>query len=142
MGHQIDPYYFEELAGMDPQEICRRTASQYNAHARSYTLKVWEREYIISPEKKSITQVADSPEPASLMMGLYGYEDIVPLDLWDSRFLEQRKGMPIKQMNWRAIYYEYEDAFRDIAKKYDVTPFHLHCAVWIGGERQKSKNKS
>ncbi len=71
MSHQIDKHYFDQLGERDPQEVCRRTSSRFDPQERCYFLTVWEREYEISPERKTITQLADVPQPAPLLMGLF-----------------------------------------------------------------------
>jgi len=71
MSHQIDDLYFEELGEMDPHEVCRRTSSRFNPEDRCYTLTVWDREYEISPERKTITQITDGPQPVNLLLGLF-----------------------------------------------------------------------
>ncbi len=71
MSHQIDEHYFERLAQMDPHEVCERTSSRFDPTERCYYIKVWGRQYEISPEGRTITQITDGPQPVTLLMGLF-----------------------------------------------------------------------
>ncbi len=71
MNHQIDDYYFEELSGLDSNEVCRRTSSRFDREKKCYTLTVWGRAYEISPKQKRITPLTNPPQPVDIFLGLF-----------------------------------------------------------------------
>lgn len=50
--------FFQELAGLNPQEVCRRALCKYEEEKKSYTLSVWGDEYEIFPHKSAIDPIS------------------------------------------------------------------------------------
>jgi thermostable 8-oxoguanine DNA glycosylase len=73
---------------------------------------------------------------ASLFMGMCGYENVVPIDLWALRFLAAH-GYEVKIPDFETIggakrreFLEYERVFSEIIRKYEVSPAVAHRALW------------
>lgn len=52
--------YLEELAGLNPQDVCRRASCRYDNAKKSYTLSVWGDDFLISPRALSIEPVSNN----------------------------------------------------------------------------------
>lgn len=73
---------------------------------------------------------------ASLYLGKFGYEQVVPLDIWMLRFLNEM-GYDIPLPDYRTVsglqkgeYIKGERVFRRLAKKQGLTPMVYQCALW------------
>ena len=60
MTFPIDKIYFQELAGQNPDDICRRAMCKYDDANRCYTLSVWGDEYAIYPHESRIARMAEN----------------------------------------------------------------------------------
>ncbi len=74
---------------------------------------------------------------ASLLMSMAGYEDVVPVDLWIIRYLNQT-GHPIDIPDYETIggltkrpYLAAEQWIRNLAAEHGLTPAHFQRALWI-----------
>ena len=54
MTYSIDKIYFKELAGQNPEDICRQSICKYDYVNKIYTLPVWGDEYAIYPHEFKI----------------------------------------------------------------------------------------
>ena len=50
----VDKIYFEDLAGQNPDDVCKRALCRYDANEKSYALSVWGDEYKIFPLRSKI----------------------------------------------------------------------------------------
>lgn len=73
---------------------------------------------------------------ASLFMGMSGYENLVPIDLWALRFLSAR-GYHVKIPDYetngglrKKQFLRCEKLFSNIARRYAVNPTVFHRALW------------
>ncbi|MDA3832155.1 MAG: DUF3786 domain-containing protein [Spirochaetales bacterium] len=57
MAELIDPVYFENLAGMNPEAVCKRALCDYDPVKECYTLDVWGDLFEICPHRLSVTCV-------------------------------------------------------------------------------------
>ena len=46
----IDRQFFQELAAMDAEDVCNRTACTYDDSERAYSLTLWDRRYRVLPD--------------------------------------------------------------------------------------------
>ena len=67
----IDTGYFQELAGKDSGEVCRRALCSYSPNDRCYTLSILNEEYGIYPHESRITRVSDGKEDITIYMALF-----------------------------------------------------------------------
>jgi len=73
---------------------------------------------------------------ASLYLGKFGYQQVVPLDIWMLRFLHDL-GYDIPVPDYKTVsglqkgeYLKGEKIFRKLAKKQNLTPMVYQCALW------------
>lgn len=76
------------------------------------------------------------PKSASLLMLKMGYENVVPVDVWECRFLIEQ-GHNIQVGDYIKVsgpkgkkYLEYESMIREFAKGQNMTPALFHFALW------------
>lgn len=50
MPELIDRRYFQELAAMDAEDVCSRTACTYDDSERAYSLTLWDQRYRVLPD--------------------------------------------------------------------------------------------
>ena len=51
MNDWVDKRFYEDLAGMEPEDVCRRAQCEYDATAKAYHLTVWDEPYIVYPHE-------------------------------------------------------------------------------------------
>jgi hypothetical protein len=51
MTEMVDRVHFEDLAGLDPEVVCRRAACDYDETADAYRLWLWDRECRVFPRE-------------------------------------------------------------------------------------------
>jgi hypothetical protein len=61
---EIDAAYWEELAGLDPADVCRRTLGTYDPEEGAYRIPLLRKEYAIHPGQRSISRQLDSADPS------------------------------------------------------------------------------
>ncbi len=71
MGSVIDRSYFQELAGADSRDVCRRAPCRYDDATKSYTLSVWGDEFTVCPFDNKIMQCGDKPAEIDNLLGLF-----------------------------------------------------------------------
>ncbi|MDJ0784754.1 MAG: DUF3786 domain-containing protein [Desulfosarcinaceae bacterium] len=71
MADYIDPIHFNDLDRLDPETVCRRTASTYDPVQQRYTLSVWGRTYRITPGAQRLEKLAPDPERDHGFLGLF-----------------------------------------------------------------------
>jgi len=71
---RIDSIYWEQLAAMDPADVCRRSLAGYNAEKRAYELRVLNDDLLIYPERKTIERVS---RPANENDGEPGFNAVL-----------------------------------------------------------------
>ncbi len=54
MGLDIDRSYFQELAGMEPVQVCRRALCSYDNIRKCYVIPVWGSVFEVYPESEEI----------------------------------------------------------------------------------------
>ncbi len=67
----VDPRHFQDLAQMDPADVCRRALCGYDAQKGCYTLSVWGEAYDIFPETAAIICRDDPAGKVSTFLGLF-----------------------------------------------------------------------
>lgn len=59
----VDRSYFTELAAADPERLCRKSGCSHDRQGRSYTIDIWDWQYVISPEQQTFQQVKRAGAP-------------------------------------------------------------------------------
>jgi hypothetical protein len=49
MTNPVDPIHFDDLAALDPQDVCRRVGCSYDHEKQCFSLRVWDDEYTVYP---------------------------------------------------------------------------------------------
>jgi hypothetical protein len=57
MTDYIDRIHFEDLSGLDPAEVCRRTPCTFDEDKKSFTLLVWGETHCITPAESSVVKM-------------------------------------------------------------------------------------
>lgn len=57
MSKAVDDCHFQDLAQMDPADVCRRALCDYDADQGCYILSVWGEDYGIFPNESRITRL-------------------------------------------------------------------------------------
>lgn len=57
--HKIAGMFWDELARMDPSEVCRRSLASYNEAEKAYELRLLTDELLVRPEKREIVRVSE-----------------------------------------------------------------------------------
>ena len=60
MSKAVDDCHYQDLAQMDPADVCRRALCGYDAHKGCYILSVWGEEYAVFPSESRITPSGDA----------------------------------------------------------------------------------
>lgn len=55
MGIAVDDCHFQDLAKMDPADVCRRALCNYDADQGCYILSIWGEDYGVFPAESRIT---------------------------------------------------------------------------------------
>ncbi len=55
--NKIDNIYWEELRGMDPSDVCRRSLAQYHEREKAFELRVLDDILLICPLEKRVTRL-------------------------------------------------------------------------------------
>ncbi|MBW2266808.1 MAG: DUF3786 domain-containing protein [Deltaproteobacteria bacterium] len=58
MKNSIRKNYFQELAGQDPEDVCRRALCKYDDVKKVYTLPVWGDEYAVYPHEFKVDRIS------------------------------------------------------------------------------------
>lgn len=64
MASYVDSRYFQELATADPAFICRGNRCRYTPATGSYTLTLWNAEYLVDWQNQKITRTGQTGPPA------------------------------------------------------------------------------
>ena len=67
----IDEIYFKELAGKDPQDVCRRTPCRYDDKKKGYVISAWGDEYEIFPHEHRIGLLDNAIEKPDSLLCLF-----------------------------------------------------------------------
>ncbi len=59
MADSVDKIFFEDLAGEDPDDVCRRALCRYDAEGKRYILEAWGDEYVIDPHQSRIDRLSE-----------------------------------------------------------------------------------
>lgn len=70
MCHKLDPRFFQELGGMDPGEVCRRTLCRFDRERRIYLVEAWGHDYEVSPGSADIRPQDHGAPPINTEFGL------------------------------------------------------------------------
>ena len=62
MTNSIDKIHFQELAGKDPADVCRRASCEYDDVKKFYTLSVWGEKYAIYPHEFKIDRIGKNDQ--------------------------------------------------------------------------------
>ncbi len=57
MKTSVDKLFFEELAGKNPEDVCRRALCRYDVESKCYFLSVWGDDYAICPNESTIRRL-------------------------------------------------------------------------------------
>lgn len=91
----VDRNYFEELGKANPTDICRKDRCHYNPDTKSYTLSIWEHEYIIDWTNNSIVRSSEiSPQPHPYFYLFIIYYLLLPQDIRLQREWISEKDLP------------------------------------------------
>jgi hypothetical protein len=70
MCHKLDMRFFQELRGMDPDIVCRRTLCEYDSSRECYIVEAWDENYEVYPERGEIIPINQEIPPVSIEWGL------------------------------------------------------------------------
>lgn len=62
MSNPVDQIFFNDLAALDPQDVCQRANCRYDPETQCYTLKIWKEEYTIRPHESEILRLGRSSD--------------------------------------------------------------------------------
>ena len=71
MTNLIDTCHFQDLAGRDPEDVCRRALCGYDRDKDCYTLSVWGEDYNIYPGESKIIRFRDDKSDINIFFGLF-----------------------------------------------------------------------
>jgi len=71
MTNSIDPCHFHELAGKNPEDVCKRALCSYDRNKRCYTLSIWGKEYRVYPEESKIISNGEDKPDINIYLGLF-----------------------------------------------------------------------
>ena len=71
MTYSIDISYFRELAGKNPEDICRVALCDYDKKEKAYILSVWGEDYGIYPDECKITPLCNGKADVKSLFGLF-----------------------------------------------------------------------
>ena len=71
MTNSIDTCHFQDLAGKDPEDVCRRALCSYDGNKECYTLSVWGEDYNIYPGESKIIRIWDNNSDVNIFLGLF-----------------------------------------------------------------------
>lgn len=72
MSDIVDKHHYQELAGMDPADVCRRALCDYNRDGGVYTLNIWDYTLRLDPGRCSIGLLDGPPIPPDDYFLLFG----------------------------------------------------------------------
>jgi hypothetical protein len=61
----IAPIHYEDLAKMDPEDVCRRALCDYDQEAQCYELMVWGDVYQVYPQDGKVRCMSEKDHPAN-----------------------------------------------------------------------------
>ncbi|MBU0544654.1 MAG: DUF3786 domain-containing protein [Proteobacteria bacterium] len=71
MTYSIDISYFKELAGKNPEDICRIALCDYDIKIKAYILTVWGEDYGIYPDECKIAPLRNRKSDLNTLFGLF-----------------------------------------------------------------------
>jgi Domain of unknown function (DUF3786) len=71
MTNAIDTCHFQDLAGKDPEDVCRRALCRHDSNKGCYTLSVWGEDYGIYPDESKIIRIRDDKSDIKIFLGLF-----------------------------------------------------------------------
>ena len=71
MTNSIDTCHFQDLAGKDPEDVCRRALCHYDSNKGCYTLSIWSEDYMIYPGESKIIRIRDNKSDINIFLGLF-----------------------------------------------------------------------
>ncbi len=71
MTNSIDTCHFQDLAEMDPEDVCRRALCRYDSGTGGYTLSVWGEDYGIYPGASKIIRLSNDKSDIKTLFGLF-----------------------------------------------------------------------
>jgi hypothetical protein len=74
---EIDPAYWEELATLDTDEVCRRSLASYDAKQEAYHMPLLNQDYRILPCRRFIARDRDASAPSHRYEGICFSEALV-----------------------------------------------------------------
>lgn len=70
MCHQLHSRFFEELLGLDPQEVCRRALCDHDAETGCYRVTAFGTGWLVDPRRERVIAEEEGAEGPSLELGL------------------------------------------------------------------------
>lgn len=136
MCHKLDPIFFTRLAGMDPEDVCRRSLAVYDKDRRVYCITALGQEYEVNPERCGIHPLDTDEDSVSVELGLLiifylmQAKDILPEGRWVNEF----------SLKGGAMFFRGPHAFhtKAVAERFgrDVEGFKKVCAG-LGGRPEQ-----
>ncbi|MFH1977540.1 MAG: DUF3786 domain-containing protein [Pseudomonadota bacterium] len=71
MTYSIDSSYFKELAGKNPEDLCRTALCDYDKKDKAYILTVWGEDYGIYPDECKIVHIRNGKSDINTLFGLF-----------------------------------------------------------------------
>jgi len=109
MTNSIDTCHFQDLAGKDPEDVCRRALCGYDRNKGCYTLSVWGEEYGIYPGESKILRIRD--DNADINIFFWPFHPSLSLDFkgnTDKQRMDIRKRHPWRCWFFFAVHTQYQ----------------------------------
>ncbi len=71
MTYSIDISYFKELAGKNPEDLCRLALCDYDKNEKAYMLSVWGKDYGIYADDCKIVSLRNGKSDINALFGLF-----------------------------------------------------------------------
>ncbi len=70
MCHKLDMRFFQELAAMDPDEVCRNAICEFDPERRAYKIEAWGQDCEVFPDRGEIRPATPPLPPVGVEFGL------------------------------------------------------------------------
>jgi len=132
MSKAVDDCHFQDLAKMDPADVCRRALCNYDADQGCYILSVWGEDYGVFPNESRITHLGDATWDVERFFGLF----MVHYLLTSREIPIRKEWISVKDITGGVTFFRgpHEIPTHLIEKKYGADPggFNDTCAR-LGG---------
>lgn len=139
----IDACHFQDLAEMDPQEVCTRALCGYETDTERYTLSIWGANYGVYPAEACIVRLSDNTPVTNTFLSLFVVHYLLtsqerPITKeWISvkdipggaTFFRGPHAVPVYLIEKR--YGNDMDGFAEACEQLDGTPLHMADKAYV-----------